>query len=448
MRPATLLLGTTLILAGATIGTTSASAAAADSPPPRAEMASLTSILDEAESPPLMPEELDGLAGRVAWIADEYSDIFGDVSYDEKSGSVQIGVKGGYVEKALALLPSSEKLSVFVQPYSHLELMTMVDELRRADAFLAENLLMASTNPLNGGLSITVGRQPTDEERAELDTQLRVDTTLIVSKESAPVLGEDRLHDDTPFDGGMRFGVDEPGGGSSVDGKCTAAFGYHLGGDDFMLTAGHCFKRTTDKTEMWTISGGTSSWSKDVHAAHFGGRSSMTTYGTVPLSDGQHHGDVSLVDVTAQNKATSHKIWVGGVSTSNRMPVVDRTAPFLGQQNVCRNGQTTGQYCGLTVYGVSGVTYVDQWPLVVGYVYDIDFAYGYSTEGDGDCGLSGDSGGPVFKKVGPNNDEIRAIGVYSGSAYYVEPIPSIKCLVTFTSVQEAVQAWSGDLNTR
>lgn len=154
--------------------------------------------------------------------------------------------------------------------------------------------------------------------------------------------------------------------------------------------------------------------------------------GTIKMgADNQNHGDLALVNVSAEGHGGGTKVWWGGPYATNRIPVIDRRYPVYGDIT-CLSGSTSGVRCGANiqyknvahVYGSGNI------------VRNVDGATSNSTL---DCPQPGDSGGSVVIDESGSQTEAKAVGIVSGITEFVDG----GCTHWFTGLDEAKQAWGG-----
>ena len=244
-----------------------------------------------------------------------------------------------------------------------------------------------------------------------------------------------RQEDDSPYAGGFRLAMrDSSANTASGSGWCSGGYGYNESSTKYMLNAGHCFAQGTDYSYMWNTYSGTCPCVKKTYSGHLSNSSWVAGEGSVKVGDDNNwHGDLSRVNVTTANKDSGDQIWWGTTNTSNKIPVTQRRAPTFADQ-LCINGVTSGSDCGIAVSDTNGTwVYSNGEHLVYG-----DRAYSAHSY---DCSQPGDSGGSVvFNHVGAET-EATAVGVISGSGG-----SGGGCFQYFTGVEEAMQAWGGQLN--
>jgi len=124
------------------------------------------------------------------------------------------------------------------------------------------------------------------------------------------------------------------GGGGITSGGFLCSSGYAVqnsAGTRFMVTAGHCF---ANGSTVLTESG-------------------ANTYGTVsnrrlPTVT----GDASDMELLG-GQSYSGRIFTGGVSSTSSIPVVAAGTAFVGYNNYCHSGRTTGENCGHTANSIT-----------------------------------------------------------------------------------------------
>lgn len=315
--------------------------------------------------------------------------------------------------------------------------------LRMIESFptISKKIWEAKIAPDGTGEWIGVADPIGDEELKQLDAFAEKNGIhLDIYYEPGHIRGEpstdSRLEDGSPFAGGFRYmKSDSKTSTGTTNGWCSGGFGYENGTTDYILTAGHCLYRGGVYKYLWNTFGGIS----PVVNKNYIGDMAYSTYkegtGTVVTADGETHGDVSLGDVSVADKAAGDQIWWGDRETTNKIPVVARRAPTVGDK-ICINGVTSGSDCGVTIVDTNVIFYydkTDEW------VFNGD--HGISSN-DHDCSFGGDSGGSVIlNHVGVPETQATAIGIVSGAAH-----SDSGCDQYLTGVEEAMQAWGGDLN--
>ncbi len=207
-----------------------------------------------------------------------------------------------------------------------------------------------------------------------------------------------------------------------------------------MLTGGHCFPQTGSNDFMWIFSGTST---KEEYAGKRVYSSWSSGTGSVPVgTPSDYHGDVSLVNVSDAGNAAGSQIWWDSVST--KIPVTERHAPALND-DLCFSGFVSGADCGVYVILVNqndvnlydGSTYL-------GRARRVDLSY---SEYSYDCPQTGDSGAPVVLNHPGAESFADAKGIVSGfftGDWDGDSDPD--CVMVSTGVEEAVQAWGGDLD--
>jgi hypothetical protein len=195
-----------------------------------------------------------------------------------------------------------------------------------------------------------------------------------------------RRDDVPPYYGG--------GGIASGGGICSSGYAVrNAAGTVFMSTAGHCF---AVGATVLTESG-----------AH--------TYGTVsnrhlPTITGEPR-DGELIG----GQSYAGRIFTGGVTSSSSAPVVAAGTAYVGYNNYCHSGRTTGENCGHTATSISGQVCTAtgcKSPVIV-------WTGGTLSQG-------GDSGSPFYAKDANGGVWIRGHVIAGGGGNsYSEPWTSI-----------------------
>src|SRR6476469_3217688 len=295
-----------------------------------------------------------------------------------------------------------------------------------------ENAFMWGAAPESNGAFVEVMAMPSESDAALLSefaerAQTHIDV-VVDPQETQPILDEDRYEDYSPYAGGARYGIssdDHFASSTPVDSRCSIGFGYVRGGNDYLLTAGHCFPGNRSYHDQWAVNG----WVPVDYAGH----NSLSTWdngtGTVAAgSDNAFHGDLSLTNL-ANNREAGDQIWWDGASSPNKIPVVDRSAPTSGD-DLCINGWASGADCGITVtltnvrvdnYNNPGVT-----------LRNGDAAHSFSAA---DCSKDGDSGGSIVINHNGPESNAHAVGIVSGH----DDARDGGCIQFFTGVEEGMQ---------
>ncbi|GAB2451636.1 hypothetical protein GCM10027062_35690 [Nocardioides hungaricus] len=375
-----------------------------------------------------IPEELVAEAARVAGLADFNPSDYSGSWYDPETETIMLGATAEAMQQwagTARRLAADEDIQIVEAEYSSTEGQEVLDRFF-AESPLIEKAVMWGLAPDGNTFEIAIIGEPTDAdlvELAKLPGEVRVQTGL-----TEMITTVDALEDTAPLAGGARYGTGYWSGptGTVIGGRCTGGFPYTEGGTNFILTAGHCYKRTTIYDRMYRLVGPNSNYTPSTQFGTFNGRSTLGSgaTGTVKTNGGDH-GDLALVNTSSTGTGIGDMIWA---TYSDRRYVNSRQAPAMND-NVCRFGTTSGALCGLNIGTLNTTVNSDSGPFK-----QVDIAY---LQGQSVCVSGGDSGGPVFRKDGANG--AVAIGVISGTA----PVPSYGCMLVFTGVEEAIQAWGG-----
>jgi hypothetical protein len=386
---------------------------------------------------PDLPDEMAGLAGAAAQLADDNAEDIAGSWYDPTTRSIAIA-PNSLRGRTLAQEFAAEHDNVEVSPsmLSHVELKELGRTLVDKVPVLRQMTQVLGVDPQRGGVYLEVAAelpdlQPVITAVSVLPIPVELRVTGLVPLEDQPLFDDNRRSDETPFSGG--FGYKTGNGGQATGGYCSGAFGYTEGDTDFSLTAGHCFVVGTPDNQMFTMNGAWLNTNDELqYAGLFTGRTSMQslTAGSrrVPTDD-QFHGDVALVNNQTVGRASGNNMWDGGPGTVSKSPVTSRIAPSLGL-NVCIGGATSGSVCTAEVTAVNADININGSGV---WLRDADLAHG---DTHANCSDGGDSGGSIFRRsVG----EIVAVGVISGHTNY----GGGGCQQRFTGAEEAIQAWGG-----
>lgn len=293
-------------------------------------------------------------------------------------------------------------------------------------------------DPESSALKVGVNAVLTDEERAEIDQFAQESATPleVYTDETAkrPVEADSRQEDSAPYAGGFRYvATNSSTSASGYHLVCSGGFGYSSGGVNYMLTAGHCFEKATTYDYMWNTLAGTCCTLKA-----YAGHPAKPTYdngtGTVKTgSDNAYHGDLAIVNVDNSGHNSGDQIWWGGTNTTSKIPLTVRRVPTPGDP-VCINGVTSGSDCGTNISETN-----TSWTYQGGdTVINVDDSGSYSVA---DCAQHGDSGGSVIYNHGGAETQATAIGIVSG--FITGGLPD--CINVFTGIEEAIQAWGGNI---
>ncbi len=286
----------------------------------------------------------------------------------------------------------------------------------------------------NSSLQVGLTSPLTDYELGELRSFANANSITVdaYADENAERPTKDsRQGDNSPFAGGFRYATGDATSNPRIKWVCSGGFGYSRNGTDYMLTAGHCLDRDTsfkytfntndDATKSiknWIGHRSYSSWTDGV--------------GSVVLADSSYHGDLALFNVDVAGKAAGTQIWWGTKDTTNKIPVTARRSPTVGDP-VCINGITSGSDCGTAVDATNVAVLYNTGE----YVVNGDRAVSTSSA---DCSQEGDSGGSVVYNHSGAETQATAEGIVSGSGG-----GSSGCYQYFTGVEEAIQAWGGNI---
>lgn len=199
-----------------------------------------------------------------------------------------------------------------------------------------------------------------------------------------------------------------------------------------VLTAGHCYTQGTSINEAYLAKDSATEIIVGEHVAHFYGTKSSAdaSHASVRVgADNDYHGDVSLINVSATNHATTASLWKGGTTTTTTKQIYARYAPVVDEL-LCIGGAFGGEKCGLQVTATNVDWNYDSSTTM----RNVDLALGSL----GKCSVPGDSGGSVYYW-----DDLGyvAVGVISGHFSGTST-----CYQVFTGAEEAQQAWGGTLD--
>jgi len=390
--------------------------------------------LTEQVPPPVVPTALVSTASTAALLVDDYDTEFSAAWYDETAKQVVIAASSPRGRRiAESVFPNDPDVRVVDADLSHRALMDRVRRIATIDPALRNKARTLGVTEHGDGVYVEVYTPLEASEVRDLASVVRMrDVQLEVRLVAQPVVNrrdEDRRHDDSPYAGGMGYGI----GSSRIVKLCSAAFGYNRDDQDNMLTAGHCYPKGTPEDHMFEISGAWASPGIAGLAGVWNGASTWGPNGTVISPDGQRHGDLALVNVEAVGNASRARHWVGGPATGFRELITSRSAPYAGLF-ICSGGAATGDTCGNFRVTTDG-TNIDHEYGDGTWIRNGDRARNWDSS-DG-CAGAGDSGGSVFDRQTSSTDE--AVGVISGHVTFNDGT----CLLFFTGIEEAVQLWGG-----
>jgi hypothetical protein len=387
-----------------------------------------------------LPKEVRDAASDAAALVDaNKTDLLG--SYvDKSSGEVAIvpstdrGAEMATAQEAKSsVLRVDQRASASVADVS-----TLGDGLRALSPTLAKSIYEWEPAPESGGINVSARLELSDSDKALLDEfaskrNVPVRVSMNVGAE-LPTLDEDRSNDPSPYAGGARFGIANDWQSSAVIlGECSTGVPYLIGTTNYMLTAGHCFERDTLNHWAWTYSGTNNAPSKQQYMGNSFWSTFHSVYGTVAMgADNDNHGDIAMINVSPANAAGDH-IWWGTQTTPDRIPITSRKAPTVGDPT-CINGAESGSDCG-TVITATNITWTANDGTIIRNGDRAHSAYTY------DCSIDGDSGGTVLYDHTGAETSAQVIGIISGSAR-----PGSGCDQYFTGIEEANQAWNGEVN--
>ena len=394
----------------------------------------ITALTDEIP-PPVVPQDLVSTAALAALLVDDYDTEFAAAWYDPATNQVVIAASSRRGRRiAEQAFPNGRDVRVVDAARSHRALMDRVRRIVALDPALRKEARTLGVSAQGDGVYVEVYNQLTSDQIRNLASVVRVrDVQLEVRLVAEPVedhRDDDRRHEDSPYAGGMGYGI----GSTRINKLCSAAFGYNRDGHDNLVTAGHCFPKGTSEDHMFEVAGSWSSPGIAGLAGVWAGASTWGDNGTIISPDGQRHGDLAMVNVEATGNTSTNRIWIGGPLTTNRESITSRTAPFAGLF-ICAGGAASGDTCG-NFRVTSDGTNIDHQYSDGTWLRNGDRARNWdSSQG---CADAGDSGGSVFDTNGSaTNDE--AVGVISGHVTFNDDT----CLLFFTGIEEAVQLWGG-----
>lgn len=395
---------------------------------------SLLSYGQPGEGAEPLPDKLAPYARTAAGLIDEHDDDFAGSLVDPDRNVLIIRVVTDEGRELVAKsYPQDAPIEVVSAPVSHLQQMeefrALVDDMIANDKTFLERITSFGINGPGDGWILNLKADLTDNQKTALEARLTSPLLVVVEVpvENSPDPFDDRKNDQSPYAGGFRYGI--ASNNNPLVGRCSSAFGFEQGGEDYILTAGHCFVTGTNYDRLWSVTGPDSNMSKNGLGGIWNGRTSMAAnYTSKQMSDNKYHGDVALVNVSNQNNSVQGQMWDGGASTSNKSAVTSRDNPTLNDL-VCIGGSETGSSCGYTTQLVNF-----DFPVPGGWLRNIDEARKSDPNA---CSRGGDSGGSIYRH---NGTEIVAVGVISGHTEYTDA-----CTQRFTGAEEAIEAWGGHI---
>lgn len=389
----------------------------------------------------LIDKSNSGALALASELVDFHKNDFAGAYVDEVSTvHVAATTDEGYLLAQRELASAKPSIKIDVVPLSISRASDLGLDLYRKEPSLGPKIYQWEVSPATGSLRLGLFVIPSEQDRQTLEifaAEHRVEVDVYVDTSEGPAEKSDsRLEDDAPYAGGFRYTkADGTGPSADAQGWCSGGFGYKIDATHYMLTAGHCIERDTTRYQVWN----TYSSCGDCRKVWAGQRyNSQTTWdngtGTVNTADGQKHGDLSIVNLTVAGDNAGTQIWWNGVSSPDKIPVTARKVPTLNDP-ICINGVTSGADCGLTIVQVNtNHTYSDGDVLVNG-----DAA---NSTNNADCSQDGDSGGSVVLNHPGVETQATAVGIVSGRKIYAG---TIGCAQFFTGVEEAIQAWGGNV---
>lgn len=189
--------------------------------------------------------------------------------------------------------------------------------------------------------------------------------------------------------------------GGTSPAQCTSNFGAKSTGNGqyYEMTAWHCYK-PTDK-RFWAIAGG-----------------SATNYiGSVSSTDAAH--DVVFIPV-ANGQRTLPLVYDGNHNNPQQLKTVNGSASPEPGTLVCNSGATLSLVCDIRIAAS------DHW-IVKNYYTGSSSPeiYGFTAyqKDNGAAAATGDSGGPVFRLNGSNDQYATAVGLLAGG----DPTELVSC---------------------
>jgi hypothetical protein len=247
-------------------------------------------------------------------------------------------------------------------------------------------LYSAGANPATGKEVVKVVNL-TPADRRFLLRRFGPDVEVLSARRSdIPVATSSRISDSAPWNGGDFISV--------ATGGCTSGIPTHnAAGQQFMVTAGHCFAAGAT----------TYNWASPIG---LGSATSTTKFGTVFSRDLRPgHLDAEII-ATAASSLT----WVGGSITSTSRSFQGGAGPTQAGSHVCLSGAYDGEHCGLVVQaGQSNVCLNISYTFGVQQSCHLSVAVGTDEQSVG----PGDSGGPVYQYFGTTP---KAVGIVTAGS--------------------------------
>lgn len=356
-------------------------------------------------------------------LAFENRDDFGYPWMDPKSHSLMLRpLTHEGRQKADALEPelkSASSISWEAPPMSVAQLEDLADDVTRLSergVAGAEFIWMTEPDQLNNRVIVTVSKA-TPALLGSL-VQRYGTTSIAVRISPAPRFGPHDRDDDAPaFWGGAKI--------STPLYSCTTGFAWTASIDKSMLFAGHCAPfggnvGYTSRPNVGSVASGTEeNWS--------------TTLGTVNLP-GQtvYRGDLALIRYSSLS--ANGYVYDGAIHTTTNSPVTAIPSAYSKAGDVvCANGAFGGEHCG-TVHKIGvDVHYTEG----VGGEPNVWLRNAVEVDPDDTCPISGDSGGPIYRRSGTND---IAVGIYSGGGPWL-----LTCRFFYTDIHEATVGLPGSV---
>jgi hypothetical protein len=341
-------------------------------------MASLQAPIGHADG--ITVEDVDRAGASIRQLGETtYPDVYANISVDESALTALLEVTAlGPAANALVAAGGAVPVAVVVVPNAYAALKALQQRVVDDEAFWGtQGITITYVGPDAATNRLRIGILAYSETIATAMALRYGATKILIAEDAGTTPDADRLHDTSPYNGGIRLG--------SSTTACTAGHGIHLtssatkSSGPYLFTAGHCFPNNT------TIS-------------HNG-----RTIGTAFRSTNVYRDNG--MDVEVVGATSSRLIWETTTARAQNDGTVTR--PAIGT-SLCHSGITTNKLCG-KVTAVDACTW---YPTLALHFCHLDTATSSVT-----LAQAGDSGGPWFIPYTYNGVRLNsAVGIHSGTA--------------------------------
>jgi len=395
-------------------------------------------------------------------------------SWIDDNGRVQVRVVAGSSTTMAREAAAGIKMTVRADAgFTYAELTAAMSLIDNASFTAAHGIVSVFVDELQNQVAVTAF--PTRMAEAQRAVDRIVGKGLAVvgpGQMTFQQSGPDRYRDRYPYTGASSISLGPSRSGATRK-RCSTAFPLQRSGHgkSFMLTAAHCtegwegawtgsgyspnepfqenpyaFTSSTAALTVWTNYIGTNVGyadsvcpSRDHPHRLFTCSNGSTGYSSTEYSIvGAFPGDVAVVRVAG----VEPYMWT---DRNVRSPIyyAQESDPMNGDTTLCFSGQTTGNWCGLTVRASNVSSWSCSNTACATNPTDTNRHYiqgrVMATKSRGTCTKSGDSGGAIYKPArSPSGaaGAIRAVGVHNGSS------AANYCTVFFTPVWRAVKLFA------